>query len=414
MAASRNERPSRRTNPSGERVWVARWTDRTGKRRVGWPPEIKGTHKLRREAQDAIDACYALEDEDVRPSQAITIGQYNEVWLKRHPRTDRTEESYRQRVGYVLGVLVSDRALRDWPMDDFRRRQANDLVDHLLRVQGRAADGARGVLRVLSAMWEDAINDEYAKHGNPFMGLRIRSSDPRVTKPKRRRYIWTWQQMHDFAVAAALPRVREPGNLPKELRDAVLRRWAVEAQWRAVYPTPMLRTLADVGGLRLGELLPLERGDLKLAGCDEQGCDFEGPHMHIRRTAYKGVVSDGTKTDHGQANPGRVAPIAAPTVAVLQTLPPRIDTRLLFPTPTGRLFSDRNFYRDVWEPARAVTGMPATPHEFRHSYVSLMRAAGVDPADLAAWTGHTVLTATMIYTHSTGASAELARKAIEG
>ena len=30
----------------------------------------------------------------------------------------------------------------------------------------------------------------------------------------------------------------------------------------------------------------------------------------------------------------------------------RIETNLLFPTPAGKLWRDRNFYRDVWYQAR--------------------------------------------------------------
>jgi len=380
MAAQRNERPSQRTNPSGKRVWQARWTDKTGKRRVGWPPEIKGTYALKREAQDAIDACYRREDEGEQvKAQGLTVGAYNKTWLERHPRQPRTAESYEQRVRYVLDVKLADRAFRDWPLDDVRRRQANDLVDHMLREQKRAADGARGVLRVLSAMWQDAIDDEVAEHGNPFMGLRVKSEDPRVTKPRKDTRVWSWEQMHGFAAATG-------------------------------EHEPMLRMLADVGGLRIGELLALQRGDLKLNGCDEQGCDFPGAHLHIRHKAYRGVVFEGTKRT-GKA--GRVAPVAEATAAVLRRLVPRLDTRLLFARPDGDVWG-RDFYGDVWYPAQKATGIDPRPHEFRHSYVSLMRAAGVDPADLAKWTGHTVLTATTHYTHSTGASIELGRRAIGG
>jgi integrase len=359
-------------------VWVARWTDQTGRRRVGWPPDIKGTYKLKREAQDAIDACYEREDGvEQRKAEGVTVGQFNQTWLRLHPRPLRTAECYEQRVRYVLAVELDGRAFRDWPVNDVRRKQANALVDHMLREQKRAADGARGVLRVLSAMWQDAIDDEVAEHGNPFMGLRIKNNDPRVTKPPRETRVWSWEQMHRFAAATG-------------------------------EHEPMLRMLADVGGLRIGELLGLQRGDLKLNGCDEQGCDFPGAHLHIRHKAYRRVVFEGTKrTGKG----GRVAPVADATATVLRRLVPRLDTRLLFARPDGEVWG-RDFYEGIWYPAQKATGIDPRPHEFRHSYVSLMRAAGVDPADLAAWTGHTVMTATSVYTHSTGASVDLARSVV--
>jgi integrase len=89
-----------------------------------------------------------------------------------------------------------------------------------------------------------------------------------------------------------------------------------------------------------------------------------------------------------------------------------METRLLFPAARGRVWQQRTFYASVWRPACRAAGVEATPHELRHSYVSLMRAAGVDPADLAAATGHTVTTAAAVYLHSVGASWDAMRAAV--
>jgi integrase len=94
---------------------------------------------------------------------------------------------------------------------------------------------------------------------------------------------------------------------------------------------------------------------------------------------------------------------------LLQARPARIDTPLLFPTPTGKLFWERNFYRDVWYRVIQASGIQCTPHEFRHSYLSLLRAEGVDDADLAAIAGHTVETMIGHYTHALGRSFDTVR-----
>jgi hypothetical protein len=39
---------------------------------------------------------------------------------------------------------------------------------------------------------------------------------------------------------------------------------------------------------------------------------------------------------------------------------------MLFSTPTGKLFWERNFYRDVWYPAIRASGIDCGPHEFGH------------------------------------------------
>lgn len=373
MAQRRHETPLKRINPSGKTVWVARYTGRDSRRRSA------GTFRLEREAQAAIDQAY---EKDQAPAGTITVGGYFDGWLKRHPRTPRTDASYSQRVGYVLDVYLDRRPLRDWPIADVERRHVVDLLDHMLRAQKRAAGGARGVLRVLSAMWQDALDDGAVTRGNPFMGVKVRSNDPRVQKAPRRIRVWSWEQMHAVCAAAG----------------------EHEA---------MLRVLSDCG-LRIGELFALDRADLHLGvgRCGEQGCTMDGAHLHVRRTAWQGRVQDGTKTDHGEADAGRACPVGPGLQGLLEAMPRRIDTRLLFPGPSGWVWGDRYWRTRVWTPAITAAGLRPTPHEFRHSYVSLMRAAGVDPAELAAWTGHTVMTATMHYTHSTGQAVELGRKAI--
>lgn len=132
----------------------------------------------------------------------------------------------------------------------------------------------------------------------------------------------------------------------------------------------------------------------------------------MERTAHEGRIADGTKNDHGETNAGRDVPVPAGLGVMLKAMPPRIDTALMFPTSTGRVWRERNWRRDVWAPAREATGMDVRPHEMRHSYVSLMRAAGVDAADLAAIPGHSVETLHGRYTHALRRSFEQVRAAI--
>lgn len=390
MSRARNRRretPIRRVNPSGLVVWVARYTNPEG-RRVS-----AGTFKRKSDAQHAIDTAYE------RPLRLDTVGSYFKQWPRLHPRAQRTQATNEHRISRALDLKVEGRHLRDWPYDELRRRHAHALLDRLLRDQGRSALGATHIIRALSAMTEDAITDEVAEV-NPFRGVSVRSTDPRVTKPPRAIRVWSFEDMHRFAAAGG--------------------------KWE-----PMLRVFADCG-LRLGEVLPLERGDLAGDGqCGDLKCLLDAPHLHICRTAHEGKVIAGTKTDHGEVGAGRAVPIPTSTLRVIQQAPRRIDTPLLFPTVTGRLWRERNFYRDVWHPAQRAFGsaqleskghvveglstkalralmvandLDPRPHEFRHSYVTHMRAAGVYDADLAAITGHTVETMVGRYAHAAGRS----------
>jgi site-specific recombinase XerD len=80
------------------------------------------------------------------------------------------------------------------------------------------------------------------------------------------------------------------------------------------------------------------------------------------------------------------------------------DNDLLFTTPTGRMWRERSFYRDLWRPAQEVSGLDIRPHECRHSYVTHLRAVGVNDADLAEIAGRRVETMLARYTHAIGQS----------
>ena len=98
----RRESPVKRRNPSSEIVWVARYTGSDGKHRIAKPRwnRGKGTFKLKREAQQAIDEAYGLSD---RPD---TLGEYFATWPTHHPRSDRTNETNEHRISRVLEVEV--------------------------------------------------------------------------------------------------------------------------------------------------------------------------------------------------------------------------------------------------------------------------------------------------------------------
>jgi integrase len=361
----RRESPIKRRNPSGEIVWMARYTGRDGKRRMAKPKwnRGKGTFRRKHEAQQAIDEAYGLSD---RPD---TLGDYFKTWAERHPRSERTNATNEHRIGRVLNVDVEGIALRDWPMRELRRRHTLALVDHMLRVEGRATTGAVNILRALSALAEDAITDEVADL-NPFKGVRIRAGDPRAKKKRRPIRVFGFEEMHRFAKAAG--------------------------RYEA-----MVRVFTDTG-MRLGEVLPLKRED------------FDGETLKVRRTAHEGAILDGTKTDHGEQDAGRVVPVPATLAWMLEA---QInlndpDCDLLFTTPTGHMWRERNLYRDIWKPAQERSGIDIRPHECRHSYVTHLRAAGINDADLAEIVGHRVETMLARYTHAVGTSFDAIRTAV--
>jgi integrase len=88
------------------------------------------------------------------------------------------------------------------------------------------------------------------------------------------------------------------------------------------------------------------------------------------------------------------------------------DEELIFRTPTGKLWRESGFYRSVWGPAREASGIDIRPHECRHSYITHLRRAGIDDADLARIAGHRLSTMLTRYSHSVGGSFEDVRRVI--
>jgi integrase len=93
----------------------------------------------------------------------------------------------------------------------------------------------------------------------------------------------------------------------------------------------------------------------------------------------------------------------------------------------GALWSQRNLYRDVIEPAREAAGMAFTLYDARHTFVSTLMAAGVPVPEVAAYSGHSVgelaavaagdrrlrsQTTLAVYTHATGQAREMALAAV--
>jgi hypothetical protein len=188
MSRRRREQPVKRLNPSGQTVWVARYTDPGGRRHSA------GSYPRKREAQDAIDAAY----ETATRAAPRTVGDYAETWTERHPRSARTNATNSHRLSRVLDVELEGMRLRDWPFRDLRRPHAVDLVDHMLHDQGRAHTGAQNILRSLSAMSEDAITDEIAEV-NFVRGVRVRANDPRVRGETRPARVFGFDELRRFA-----------------------------------------------------------------------------------------------------------------------------------------------------------------------------------------------------------------------
>jgi integrase len=333
------------------------------------------------------------------------------------------DPSFRAKVQGPTGRIVSPRfptlsAARNWLTDTRRALDRNEYIEPMTATLSELASdfiaGARAghVLSRKGAPYKPSVVDGYASvldtHVLPVLG------DRRLNAVKRGDVqLWV-----DALVAAGLA--------PSTVRNALdpLRRICDRAVKRDVIPyspcdhvevprgsgirdrvaspdeaLALIAALPEVdralwatamyAGLRVSELRALRWNDVDL----EQGV------LHVRRT----------KTDSGVEQIGGKSDAAMRTVAVIGDL-----RRILLPhkLATGRSGDDLVFGRTPHLPfvrstirARALAAwkssglVPITPHEARHTFGSMLAAAGIDVSERQRQMGHASSAMMDRYTH---------------
>ena len=337
-------------------------------------------------AQHAIDAAYERESKP-RPVRTDTLGAYAELWPSVHPRSKRTNDENLWRIGVVLAIEIEGIELRHWLMSDVRRRHTLAVQARLLE-QGRSAEGATGILRAMSAMTTDAIDDEICE-SNPWLRLGVRLNDPRVKKAPRAKRLWTMEQMHAFAAAAAQVRATDRDE-PTEVET-----------WRAVYAQPMIRLLSDCG-LRLGEL-PAPRARRPAARLAARAPD---------RARERGAAGDEDDAPQaaGRAVARRARSALDGDVAACDATEDRHAAAV--PNTEGQDLARAQLASRHLAPAQKATGSTRGPRSPVPVGSRSCAAAGIDRADLAQYAGHSVPTANARYVQPLDRSAERVRSVI--
>ena len=146
---------------------------------------------------------------------------------------------------------------------------------------------------------------------------------------------------------------------------------AAPLEWRSVWLVGMFT------GLRPGELQAM-------MWTDQNWPDFTANRIHVR-VAYeaKSKVLGAPKTDRSMRDVDMV-----PTVRqVLKDLP-RHPSGIIFPGSAGEMFARSNMAR-AWKRTLDGTGVrPIRPYDLRHTFASLLIAAGKNPLYVARQLGH--------------------------
>lgn len=272
--------------------------------------------------------------------------------------------------------------------------------------------GSRRITSVTSQEIERWVADLTVKGLSP---ASVRGTFVALNKALR------YAQRHDLVAKNPCAGTELPRGDAKEMRCLTPAQVETLAQELDTYaPYGLLVRFAAYTGLRAGELAGLQVRDVNLLR----------KTVRVERTLQR-VKGGWTMATPKSDRSTRTVPLRASLVEALsQRLavhPRRSEPDAPFwpgrvrgghgPSKSAadfaRPFDHQSFYRYYFKPALQRAGLPPVRfHDLRHSYASIMAAAGVDIYKVSRWMGHAnVSTTDAIYTHlfHTDHEADMAR-----
>ena len=273
------------------------------------------------------------------PSAEITFGEFCDVYLDR------------------WGSIV---AKRTKDTENERLRPARDTFgDWTLReLEGAAADIAAWRARLT-----DTSRYRHTRSLRQIFGAAVR---------------WRYIDRNPAIDAGSNPELRADELQPftrKEIDDLVDE---LGPLWGAVC------IVGVETGLRTNEWIAIERRDI----------DRVNPAVTVQRRFSAGKLTPYPKTGR------RRMPLTLRALGALDAIPPRLDTRLLFPAPGGGYLNLDNWRTREWYPALAGAGVAKRgPYTLRHTFATEALAAGVSIFQLSRLMGASVKTIDRTYGH---------------
>lgn len=312
----------------GSGRWGLRYYDSQGVRRRKSPFRSKSVALAH--YRDVIEP--QLRGEPVAKPH-IAFGEFVELYLDRH-RADvrpRTIATLTERLRHA------DRRFGDVTLSELER-----MADEMAAWYSKQPDGIRyGRMQALRQTLEAAVRWGYMSNNPAKLAGRNRQPAARTIR------VFTRSELD--AIAAELPTARAP-----------------------------LPAFVAATGLRPEEWQALERRDI----------DRTAGVLSVRRTVSAGAVVELGKTSRSR----RQVPLSPRAVAALDSLPARLDTPQLFPSPEGVLLHLDNFRHREWTPAIIAGGIckPARIYDLRSTFASNALAAGITVFELARVMGTSV------------------------
>ena len=331
-----------------ERVnrWVAQITLPNGKRKSK-SSKTQGDVRdwLTDQRKQLLEGLYVVSDQ-------IKLGSFLDRYMEDVARHSLRPRSYEKYYGVINNHIKPD--LGNFKLIALRPDQVQAFYSKKLN-EGVSAHTVGYIHAVLHKSLNQALR----------WGLVTRNVSDLVDKPRpRKTTITTWS-------------VTEVNQFLLEIENH---------RWLPVY------ALAIYTGMRQGEILGLQRGDIDL----EKGL-INVKHQ-ISSIPGQGLVITEPKSDKARR------PITIPQSA-LDILKSHLDlTRkdsgLIFTTSTGRPISPRNILRH-FKNVIGQTGLPEIRfHDLRHTHATLLLAAGVHPKIVQERLGHSQISLTLdTYSH---------------
>jgi integrase len=304
---------------------------------------------------------YLVWLKDVKGAKPSTLADYH--YLLAEPGV-RAKRGKRESAGYIMDSLGDITASKITVRD----------VEALLAKVSKAGGSARNVNKhraVVSAIFNYGIKESaFSLPSNPAA-----LTDKRKEAQPGALVFYSPAEIEKLAQALNDGKHREsadrtPAEVAEDARDAELVRVAAYA------------------GLRVGELLALRWGDV----------DFKGSAITVARAMSLGIESS--------PKSGRVrrVPLPAQAAAALKRLKRRPDytsqADRVFCNALGRTL-DGSALRKRFKRARDAAKLrPLRFHDLRHTYGSLLAAAGIDLVSIQSVMGHSALSTTSRYLHA--------------
>jgi integrase len=397
--------------------WRASYRDADNRKRRA------GTHATQAAARRATEERVAELNKGVSLEGGLTLGEWMSIWPSRVGRDPRTVKTHRDRIEtYIYPNLPGG---EERPLTQITRRHLHDIQGGLLQ-RGLSKVTIDGAISSLSAVLGYALR-EHRIEINPALGARVDPAETRL-RPTRTRTERRWippdeaGRLLDAVASRHWALVLTPfltGVRPEEL--LALREQDIEVARELIL---VHQRVAPTGGR------PDKPGVLKPGLKERRRLVREEPEVRGRWALFPRVLHPG-RTGRAITLPGEDNIVRFARSEFLyvtgRTRGSRDEQLDEHQKRQGSLWSQRNLYRDVIEPARGAAGLTFTLYDARHTFVSTLMAAGVPLPEVAAYSGHSVgelaavaagdnrlrsQTTLAVYTHATGQARELALAAV--